>query len=253
MARTLSGLSARAQQRRQEQIVDRAVLKYRARIAREIARAMRKLYASGGSYVDLIEHQKRMRLILEPLWKDSIKGSVDIVDGGKKGLSFAEIEVKEFEVPTTPKADKIAVNFLILYAAQKITEITETTQKDVAEFIAKALEDGLGEKETGSLLRSIIPFKSASRAQTIARTESHQASQVAAHRIAQGSGMRMKKQWAASRGERTRHAHREADGQTVEMDQPFVVGGEQLMYPGDPSGSARNVINCRCAVVYVFA
>jgi len=29
------------------------------------------------------------------------------------------------------------------------------------------------------------------------------------------------------------------------------VGGERLMYPGDPSGSAENVINCRCAVGHI--
>ncbi len=30
------------------------------------------------------------------------------------------------------------------------------------------------------------------------------------------------------------------------MGQPFIVGGEQLQYPGDPAGSAWNVISCRC-------
>ena len=29
---------------------------------------------------------------------------------------------------------------------------------------------------------------------------------------------------------------------------PFLVGGEQLLYPGDPAGSSENVINCRCSV-----
>jgi hypothetical protein len=35
------------------------------------------------------------------------------------------------------------------------------------------------------------------------------------------------------------------------MDQAFEVGGEMLMYPGDPAGSAGNVINCRCAISHV--
>ena len=30
------------------------------------------------------------------------------------------------------------------------------------------------------------------------------------------------------------------------MDEPFEVDGEQLMYPGDPAGSAGNIINCQC-------
>ncbi len=49
---------------------------------------------------------------------------------------------------------------------------------------------------------------------------------------------------------KTREDHAEADGQEVGMDEPFDVGGEQLMYPGDPAGSAGNVINCRCTVIY---
>jgi len=34
------------------------------------------------------------------------------------------------------------------------------------------------------------------------------------------------------------------------MDEPFIVGGERLMYPGDASGSAAQTINCRCAVAH---
>jgi hypothetical protein len=32
---------------------------------------------------------------------------------------------------------------------------------------------------------------------------------------------------------------------------PFDIGGEALMYPGDPAGSAGQVINCRCAMGWV--
>jgi hypothetical protein len=30
---------------------------------------------------------------------------------------------------------------------------------------------------------------------------------------------------------------------------PFLVGGEPLQFPGDPSGSTWNIINCRCTVI----
>ena len=54
-----------------------------------------------------------------------------------------------------------------------------------------------------------------------------------------------------------------ADGQTVDMDQPFriaipldqrTIGGEEfelMMIPGDDTASAGNVINCRCAVSHI--
>jgi hypothetical protein len=37
----------------------------------------------------------------------------------------------------------------------------------------------------------------------------------------------------------------------VPLDKPFNVGGEKLMFAGDPKGSAGNVINCRCSIAQV--
>jgi len=38
----------------------------------------------------------------------------------------------------------------------------------------------------------------------------------------------------------------------VPLSQPFEVDGEYLDHPGDPSGSAEAVINCRCSLAYVL-
>ena len=97
------------------------------------------------------------------------------------------------------------------------------------------------------------------RARTIARTESHGARNVAAMTTLQqfesGYGIEpgvMRKQWQATEDERTRHTHHEADGQTVGFTEPFTVGGSSLAFPGDPTGAAGEVINCRCATIAVF-
>lgn len=45
-----------------------------------------------------------------------------------------------------------------------------------------------------------------------------------------------------------REEHWEASGQEVQYDEPFDVGGEELMYPGDPAGSPWNIYNCRCTM-----
>lgn len=52
--------------------------------------------------------------------------------------------------------------------------------------------------------------------------------------------------WNAILDNRTRDDHAEADGQTVPLGEPFTVGGESLMYPGDAAGSAAQTANCRC-------
>lgn len=40
--------------------------------------------------------------------------------------------------------------------------------------------------------------------------------------------------------------HLAAHGQVVDVSKPFIVAGESLMFPRDPSGSPENTINCHC-------
>jgi len=61
------------------------------------------------------------------------------------------------------------------------------------------------------------------------------------------------KRWLATEDQRTRHDHKEADGQTVPWSQPFDVGGFAMMYPHDPDGPPQEVINCRCTMLLEVA
>ena len=62
-------------------------------------------------------------------------------------------------------------------------------------------------------------------------------------------GIKLRKRWVATKDGRTRDVHGAADGQTVPTDEPFIVGGEEMMFPGDSSSaSAWNLYNCRCAM-----
>ncbi len=91
------------------------------------------------------------------------------------------------------------------------------------------------------------------RARTIARTETLgavNAGQTVAVRQLGADAPRFK-EWLATADSRTRDTHWVADGQRVRLDERFVVGGASLDYPGDPSGPAREVVNCRCTVLFV--
>lgn len=64
----------------------------------------------------------------------------------------------------------------------------------------------------------------------------------------------LQKQWHhLSIAKVPRPSHVYADGQVVNVDQPFVVDGEELMYPRDPNGSPENTINCHCLSAPYFA
>ena len=88
----------------------------------------------------------------------------------------------------------------------------------------------------------------------IARTETTRVENKARYDVgkqAENAGLKVVKEWVATHDSRTREWHNEADGQQVPLDEPFIVGGEEIMYPADPNASAENVINCRCTMINV--
>ena len=100
---------------------------------------------------------------------------------------------------------------------------------------------------------------SVSRAALIARTETHSAASRANHlyhgSVAADLDMRMMKTWVSTADARTRIEHRNASGQTVRMDEPFVLahpklGQVEMQHVGDPAGGAYHSVNCRCVVIY---
>lgn len=85
----------------------------------------------------------------------------------------------------------------------------------------------------------------------IARTQTTRVENLAridVYKEVASQGYEIVKEWVAVVDSRTRDAHKKADGQRVPIDEPFIVNGEKLMYPGDPNGSAENIINCRCTM-----
>lgn len=83
----------------------------------------------------------------------------------------------------------------------------------------------------------------------IARTEGHRITQQStfdAQNKAKGKGASILKQWDATLDGMTRESHRHVDGEIRELDEKFSNG---LMYPGDSSGGAAEVINCRCVLL----
>lgn len=83
----------------------------------------------------------------------------------------------------------------------------------------------------------------------ITRTEGHriqQESTMDACYAARERGADVVKQWDATMDANTRESHQMVDGEIRALDEKFSNG---LMYPGDPSGSAAEVINCRCVLL----
>lgn len=129
----------------------------------------------------------------------------------------------------------------------------------MANRISTIIETGRADNLTLPQIAKLVSDKflpiSRSRAALIARTETHNAASFANHSyhvtVQQDTGSNMLKKWVATNDARTRPAHSTANGQIVNMDEDFIVGGVPMKYAGDSKGGAANVINCRCVIVYV--
>ncbi|MCI1776566.1 MULTISPECIES: phage minor head protein [Paenibacillus] len=124
----------------------------------------------------------------------------------------------------------------------------------------KAIDEGNTPSERAMLVQEISaqaadgdegPF-SMQRAQRISRTMSTAAANGGKLEGWKQSEVAKGKKWRSAAGSRTRKSHRKANGQVVALDKPFKVGSSKLMYPGDPAGEAKEIVNCRCTMQLVM-
>lgn len=136
-------------------------------------------------------------------------------------------------------------------AARFVQGVLDRTKSRIRKIVLAGDEEGVGTLEIARNIREAIGGSMGRRrAETIARTETHTAASYGSQQAAEESGVDLVKEWAAAEDSRTRPDHMDADGQVVAMDEPFIVGGEALDFPGDPMGSPEQTINCRCTVLY---
>ena len=121
-------------------------------------------------------------------------------------------------------------------------------KKKITAQVSRGIATGMTFKQVAQQLSGYtkIGYNNAIR---IARTEGHriqcQAGMDACYK-AKDRGADVVKQWDSTLDARTRDSHVAVDQQIKELDEKFDNG---LMFPGDPSGAAEEVINCRCALL----
>lgn len=130
-----------------------------------------------------------------------------------------------------------------LYAALGVD--VAKLKKSIAQEISRGIASSLSYADIARNISSVSKAP-LSRAKTIARTEGHRIQQTSsrdAQYAAKKKGADVLKQWDAALDGRTRDSHARVDGEIRELDEKFSNG---LMFPGDPSGGAAEVVNCRC-------
>lgn len=246
------------QARRQDRIIQEAALPLRAAIAKEkniyirqCAEAFRNTRQIRDD--DYYAHERRVR---EILYKYYIRtgGLMNNEVSNQIKASKPHLELKQQN-----KFEFFLKHWARAEAAKKAKPIAGTTQMDINRAIQKAYASESPETVVISDILSTRGYSNF-RADTVARTETHNAAMYAsfatASDFAADEEVIMKKVWSPTIDDRSReyHAQMESYG-PIGMDELFEVqnpkgGTDSMNAPGDQSAPPEQVINCRCVLTY---
>ena len=74
------------------------------------------------------------------------------------------------------------------------------------------------------------------------------AGRMSSYKRAKGMGIKLKKEWLSTLDNRTRHSHRQLDGERIDNKESAKFSNG-CRYPGDPQGRYAEICNCRCTVI----
>jgi len=173
------------------------------------------------------------------------------------GLAATKGELPEISMKANPgqvinftRKNDAKLKKMILYSG---TKIADTTMSEVMDSLEQAETENWTVTATAEFIAERIDEGIAWKARRISRTETAKVEnwgELEGYKEAEfvdGKG------WLCAFVETSREAHKKAsndyEANPIPLDDPFVVDGETMMYPGDPtSASPGNVINCLCAL-----
>lgn len=168
-------------------------------------------------------------------------------------LSNQKMMTKAFD----PYTDDL-MYWITLNVGNAVVMIDDTTRREIKDIILQSIALGLpigrsGQPDTIAdkidklYLEQIIP----NRSEVIARTETLTAANEGSLQGAKQSGAKVLKVWLPTPDGDTRDTHREMrNHEPIALDALFRVGQSEGKAPADTRLSAKERINCRCAIAY---
>lgn len=149
------------------------------------------------------------------------------------------------------------------YAQNRMVDVGEQLWQVIQEQLEESFAAGESTTQAAQRLVSSAGL-SVPRALVTARTEMISAANAGSYvqMLEAGFDDQVTKVWLATEDTRTRESHRHADNQDVQLTAEFQVdiyaggvktGTEGLEFPGDPTGTPGNIINCRCSLAFDFS
>jgi hypothetical protein len=220
---------------------------------REYNKGIESFIADGQTNFQLLFDNKDLLKIYRDLYTDI-------------GMRFAKWYVNNFQNFITKAVDTSAVDdiwrdafgaFGSAMGAERVTLVSGTARKTLIDITQRLMRNPefmtLGAVERGRILRNQFNRYSQWQAERVVRTEATAAANFAQTQAAQSifPPEQLQKEWIASFDDRVRDTHSEAGSENpIPANDAFIVGGQPMMFPGDPAGGAAECINCRCSVAY---
>jgi len=170
------------------------------------------------------------------------------------GIDMVDLPIKTVGIAQAiPQIDHTVLAIMQDFSADLVGGLSKSAVSKVNTELTLGL---MGQKSPyevmgaiGRNLKDKSIFKSiADRAEAITRTEAGRVLSAASHARKKKAALvvpGLMKEWRHSHiSQVPRLAHLAVEGQVRKVDEPFIVGGEKLMYPRDPAGSAKNTVRC---------
>lgn len=191
--------------------------------------------------------QDTIRVFLENRAIDGYMGTLYDVEGkAKMGLEFNKINERYIKKLVDKKT--VGKDF-----STRIYNRTKKMSKVVKDELLNGAVSGRGYRD---IAKNIAEQTEATYKQslTIARTEGKRVQTETtqdAYKEAENIGVKLQKRWSATLSDGTRESHADLDGQTVDIDEPFVTAdGDEAMGPGE-FGIPELDINCMCSTISI--
>ena len=190
----------------------------------------------------------------QPFWTEQVDVEVMPVVSGILTTAFRRVR------PSGPAEDDAWVSDYLNRAGNRMRGTPDEVYGLIVAEVERGIREQQGIPEISQAVDLVLTASGSdrwpNRARTVARTETLAAVNAGVFRAAELDAQARGdvapfKVWLSTADRRTRPTHREADQQRTLLSEPFVVGGAQLLYPGDPTGPAQEVINCRCTLLPV--
>jgi uncharacterized protein with gpF-like domain len=190
-----------------------------------------------------------------PAWREA----VDLIVSGEirkaLGVAFRQVLGQGYRWD-----QRVRMTAYLSEVRNRLVRVPEEVFDLVAHEVATGVNLGEGIPELRARIDSVLSTSGSdrwpNRATVIARTEA-----IGALNAGRAESFRalaeeepdeeLERIWLATEDSRTRDSHRAADGQRVALGTPFIVGGFELAFPGDPNGPPQEVIQCRCTMLLV--